>query len=262
MADRMCGQVAVITGATSGIGLACAQRYVSEGAKVMGFDLANSDAWTKLEQQGDVSLVIGDVRDSDAFQACVDSTLARWGRLDVLLTAAGVSGSLPAHMLDEETWDKTLDVNLKGTFRAIKAVLPAMMEQRSGAIITIASIEGLVGSEAGCSYNASKGGVVLLSKNIAMDYARLGIRCNAICPGFIETPLLRSILNGDSMQAFEQGLLTESKMARLGKPEEVAGAAFFLASSDASYVNGQNLVVDGGYTAGHAHGVVEMLGMT
>ena len=116
-------------------------------------------------------------------------TVAEHGRIDILVTAAGVAGGGPVHLLPVEEWDRIQNVNLRGTFLSAKVVLPSMLEQRSGSIITIASIEGLEGSEGGSPYNASKGGVVLLTKSLAMDYGRMGIRANAICPGFVETPL-------------------------------------------------------------------------
>jgi len=162
-------------------------------------------------------------------------------------------------MLEEQVWDQVIDINLKGTFLSIKAVLDTMMSQRSGSIITIASVEGINGTEGGSAYNASKGGVVLLSKNVAIDYGRMGIRCNAICPGFIDTPLLNSVM--DSLPAFKDDIQKQIKLGRFGQAGEIAGAACFLASGDASYVTGQTLVVDGGYTAGHSHGIVELLGL-
>jgi NAD(P)-dependent dehydrogenase (short-subunit alcohol dehydrogenase family) len=163
-------------------------------------------------------------------------------------------------MLDEADWEKVIDVNLKGTMLSIKAVLDTMMSQRSGSIITVASVEGINGTEGGSVYNASKGGVVLLSKNVAIDYGRMGIRCNTICPGFIDTPLLNSVL--DSMPDFKADIQKQIKLGRLGKPEEIAAAASFLASDDASYMTGQCMVVDGGYTSGHSHGIVELMGLT
>lgn len=139
--------------------------------------------------------------------------------------------------------------------------LPTMIEQRSGSLITIASVEGLEAAEGGSTYNASKGGVVLLTKNMAIDYGRLGIRANAICPGFIDTPLLQSVLGSDGFAEPRERIRLQHKLGRFGKPEEIAGAAFFFASDDASFVTGQALAVDGGYTAGHSVGVVEMMGL-
>ena len=194
-----------------------------------------------------------------AQKSIVEEVANSLGRIDILLTAAGIAGGGPVHMLDEDTWDQVLDVNLKGTMLSIKAVLETMMAQRAGSIITVSSVEGINGTEGGSAYNASKGGVVLLSKNIAIDYGRLGIRCNTICPGFIDTPLFRSV--ADAMPEFKADIQKQIKLGRLGQPEEIAGAACFLASDDASYLTGQTLVVDGGYTTGHSHGLVELLGL-
>jgi NAD(P)-dependent dehydrogenase (short-subunit alcohol dehydrogenase family) len=260
MDRRMQGMVAFVTGAGSGIGLACAARFVREGAAVAGFDLQGGSAFAEVAAGG--SFHAGDVTDAAALAAAVQATLARHGRIDVLVTAAGIADAGPVHLVEEGAWDRVLDVNLKGTFLSIKAVLPAMMAQRAGSIVTISSIEGIVGSEGGSSYNASKGGVVLLTRNVAMDYARLGIRCNAICPGFIDTPLFRNTVGHDFMKDYRESIRAQTKMQRFGKPEEIAAVAFFLAGADSSFMTGQSLVVDGGYTAGHSHGLVELMGLT
>lgn len=259
----MHGLVAVVTGAGSGIGLACAARFAREGAQVVGID-------SRAEASGfDGAIAAGaggflaraDVTRAGELADAIELARERCGRIDVLVTAAGIAEAGPVHLVGEDTWDRVLDVNLKGTFLSIKAVLPLMIAQRSGSIITIASIEGVVGSEGGSAYNASKGGVVLLTRNVAMDYARLGIRCNAISPGFIDTPLLQQTVGHDFMQDYRASIIAETKMRRFGRPEEIAGVAFFLAGPDASYMTGQNLVVDGGYTAGHSHGLVELMGL-
>ena len=158
-------------------------------------------------------------------------------------------------------WQRVQDINLKGTFLSAKAVLPTMIEQRSGSIITIASIEGLEGGEGASTYNASKGGVVILTKNLALDYGRLGIRANAICPGFIETPMFHSVLSGEAMAGVKDRIREQHKLGRFGRPEEVAGAAFFLASDDSSFVSGHALAVDGGFTAGHSVGITSLMGL-
>lgn len=253
-------KVAIITGAASGIGLACARRYATEGAIVVGIDRNLSDDWSSVESTAPHSRFHQlDVTDSAAQHAAVDATVREFGRIDVLLTAAGVGDGGPVGMLDEATWDRVIDINLKGTFLSVKAVLATMTAQRSGSIITIASVEGLNGTEGGSVYNASKGGVVLLSKNIAIDYGLMGIRCNAICPGFIDTPLLHEVM--DAMPEFKVDVVRQTKIGRFGRAEEIAGAAYFLASDDASYVTGHTLVVDGGYSAGHSHGIVQLMGL-
>jgi NAD(P)-dependent dehydrogenase (short-subunit alcohol dehydrogenase family) len=253
-------KVAIVTGAASGIGLACARRYAAEGAIVVGLDRNVSADWAPVESQALKSRFHQvDVTDGAAQRAVVEETVRDFGSIDILLTAAGVGDGGPVGMLDEETWDRVIDINLKGTFLSIKAVLDTMTAQRSGSIITIASVEGLNGTEGGSAYNASKGGVVLLSKNVAIDYGRMGIRCNAICPGFIDTPMLNDVMG--LMPELKADVVRETKIGRLGKPEEIAGAAYFLASDDSSYVTGHTLVVDGGYTAGHSHGIVQMMGL-
>jgi NAD(P)-dependent dehydrogenase (short-subunit alcohol dehydrogenase family) len=155
-----------------------------------------------------------------------------------------------------------LDVNLKGTYLVCKHALVAMVEQRAGNIVNIASIEGIEGTEGGSAYNASKGGVVLLTKNMAIDYGRMGIRVNCICPGFIDTPMLRSVMGLDVMSQVRDRYRDAHVLGRFGKPEEIASAALFLASDDGSFVTGHALVVDGGFTAGARLGVADMLGLT
>jgi NAD(P)-dependent dehydrogenase (short-subunit alcohol dehydrogenase family) len=259
---RLEGKVALVTGAASGIGFACARRYADEGAAVIGTDLAESANWDQVRASAKGSQFHQlDVRDEAAQQAAAAAALEEFGRIDVLVTAAGVAGGGPVHLLPVDAWQHVQDVNLKGTFLSAKAVLPAMMEQRSGSIITIASVEGLEGGEGASTYNASKGGVVILTKNLALDYGRLGIRANAICPGFIETPMFDSVMNGEAFAEQKERIRLQHKLGRFGRPEEIAGAAFFLASEDASFVSGQALAVDGGFTAGHSVGITGLMGL-
>jgi NAD(P)-dependent dehydrogenase (short-subunit alcohol dehydrogenase family) len=232
---RLEGKVAIVTGAGSGIGFATASRYAAEGATVVGFDLKPSDAWSQVEAAAkDARFHIGDVREEDAMAAVARDTVEAFGRIDTCVTAAGVAGGGPVHLLAVEEWDRVQDINLRGTFLSAKAVLPTMIEQRSGNIITIASVEGLEGNEGGSTYNASKGGVVLLSKNMAMDYGRVGIRVNAICPGFIETPMFEEVTGLEMMAEVKERIRFQHKLGRFGKPEEIASVAFFLASDDSS----------------------------
>jgi NAD(P)-dependent dehydrogenase (short-subunit alcohol dehydrogenase family) len=259
--SRLEGRVAIVTGAGSGIGLACAKRYVDEGAIVFGMDVVETDAWNELEKQApSVGFATTDVRDEGAVNAAVASVVETYGRIDILLTAAGVAGGGPVHLLSLEDWQRVQDINLTGTFLCCKAVLPTMIEQRSGNLITIASVEGLEAAEGGSTYNASKGGVVLLTKNMAIDYARQGIRVNCICPGFIDTPLLQDVFGNPEMKIIQDRVKDAHMLGRLGKPVEIANAALFLACEESSFVTGHSLVVDGGFTAGHRFGIGKMLG--
>lgn len=259
---RLQGKVAIVTGAASGIGLACAERYAREGAIVVGIDLNEAKNWeSSMEGAKDSLYFTLDICDYEALESAVTETVERFQKIDILCTAAGVGGGGPVHALDPDEWDRVQNVNLKGTFLCSKAVLPAMMLQRSGSIIMIASIEGIVGAEGGSTYNASKGGVIALTKNMALDYGRLGIRVNSICPGLIETPLFDSIFDNEVMKPFADKYREQHKFGRFGKPEEIAGAAYFLGSEDSSFVTGTALVVDGGFTAGHSVGMTALLGL-
>jgi NAD(P)-dependent dehydrogenase (short-subunit alcohol dehydrogenase family) len=257
---RFEGKVAFVTGAASGIGLACAQRFAAEGAAVAGLDLAESPDWKSvLEAAPGASFHVADVRDEQAQGAAVAAAQEAHGPIDILVTAAGVAGGGPVHLIDPEEWQRVQDVNLKGTFLSARVVLPSMLERRVGNIVTVASIEGLAGFEGGTTYNASKGGVVQLTRCMAMDYGRMGIRVNCICPGFIDTPLFRSVIgSGDFPEKYRERIREQHKLGRFGRPEEIAGAASFLASDDASFVTGVALPVDGGFTAGHSVGVIEI----
>ncbi len=251
MTGRLDGKVALVTGAASGIGAACAARFAAEGAEVVGADVTPGDGRLTL-----------DVRDGEGVAAAVADLVRQHGRLDVVLNAAGVAGGGAVHMIDEQEWDRVVNVNLKGTFLVGRAAIQPMMDQRSGSIINIASIEGLEGAEGGSAYNASKGGVVLLTRNMAMDYGRLGIRVNCICPGFIETPMMAAVMDLDLMSQVRERFRDQHALGRFGKPEEIAAAAAFLASDDASFVSGHALVVDGGFTAGKRLGMTELMGLT
>ncbi len=263
MGGRLNNKVALITGAGSGIGFACARRFAEEGAAIVGLDLKRNEQWHELESISDKVLFLeGDVTSLEYQQGAVGEAVERFGSVDVLVTSAGIGDAGPVHMVEEAAWQRVIDVNLSGTFFSAKAVLPQMMQQRSGSIVTVASCEGVVATEGGSSYNASKAGVVNLSKNIAIDYGRMGIRCNALCPGFIETPMFDDVLNQEFMADVKADIRAQTKLGRFGEPLEMANVALFLASDEASFVTGQAIVADGGYIAGHSHGIVEMMGLT
>jgi meso-butanediol dehydrogenase/(S,S)-butanediol dehydrogenase/diacetyl reductase len=243
---RLDGKVALVAGAASGIGAACARRFAAEGARIAGLDLQKPlDA--ALWGDGTFFRDGVDVRSEEQVRSAVAAAVARFSRIDVLVNAAGVAGGGPAHDLAEEEWDRTVDVNLKGSWLVAKHVLPSMLEHGAGSIIHLASVEGLEGLSGSLPYNASKGGVVLMTKNMALDYGPLGIRVNCLCPGLIETPLTKLVFDAEVLR---HEMVSWHALGRAGRPEEVAAAALFLASDDASFVTGHALVVDGGWTAG------------
>jgi len=250
---RLAGRLAVVTGAASGIGAACARRFAEEGATIAGLDVQKpvDDVWERVREHAPESDFREgvDVREESAVQAAIGAVVERHGRIDVLVNAAGVGGGGLAHELPVAEWDRIVDVNLKGSFLVAKHVLKQMVQQGSGNVVNLASVEGLEGISGSLPYNASKGGVVLMTKNLAIDYGEHGIRVNCLCPGLIDTPLT-ALLKEDALKSVRDQMEGFHILNRSGRPEEVAACALFLASDEASFVTGHALVVDGGWTAG------------
>lgn len=259
--DRFAGKVVLVTGSSSGLGAATVERFLSEGATVVGSDIQPPLAGAVAPS----AFTIVDVTNEAAVKTWVDDAKKTYGRIDAVCTFAGVPGGGPVHLVDQSSWDAVIGINLTGTFFTCKHVISAMLEQdpidgERGSVITVASVEGLEGTAGGSSYNASKGGVAILTKNMAIDYGRQGIRVNSICPGFIDTPMLRTLGDPEYDDMLKE-VMEEHKLRRLGRPSEIASVAAFLASADASFVSGQTIAVDGAYTAGRDHGVTRRMGL-
>lgn len=251
---RLENRVALITGGTSGIGEAVADLFAHEGAKIVitGRNESRGHAVTAriLEFGGKAIFLRTDVRKSAECKRAVDETLQAFGRLDILFNNAGVFYPQTVLECTEEEWDLQIDINLKGTFLMSKYALTPMIAQGGGVIINNSSGWGLVGGDRAVAYCASKGGVVLLTKAMAVDHGRQGIRVNCICPGDVDTPMLPedAKLRGLDWKTYLAGC-ENRPMGRIGTADEIAKAVLFLASDDSSFMTGAALVVDGGGTA-------------
>jgi NAD(P)-dependent dehydrogenase (short-subunit alcohol dehydrogenase family) len=253
---RFQDKVVVVTGAGSGIGKATALAFGREGAKMMAADIDLAAAQATAEQiksaDGQAEALQVDVSVAADVERMVTTAVERLGRLDVLVNNAGVFFQLPVVLAPEEQWDWLMSINLKGVFLGCKYAVPQMIRQGKGAIVNTASIAGLRGFGGYGTYGAAKGGVVQLTKALAVEVARVGIRVNCVCPGIIETAMLdRGVAEmGLDRTAFVQLAGAAHPMGRIGRPEEVAAAILFLASDDASFITGIALSVDGGLWAG------------
>jgi NAD(P)-dependent dehydrogenase (short-subunit alcohol dehydrogenase family) len=244
-------KVAVVTGGGSGIGEATACLFGTEGARVVVADIrldaAQAIAQTITAAGGIALAVRADVTQAREVEALMHTAVHTYGGLDILFNNAGIGLQGNVIELSEADWDRVMDLNLKGVFLGCKYGIPAMIVRGGGSIINTASIMGLVGGSLSAVYPATKGAVVILTKNAALDYARHNIRVNCVCPGHIETPLLRRLF--DHQPERREELVQQYPMGRLGQAHEVAQCVLFLASDEASFVTGSALVVDGGYTA-------------
>lgn len=249
MSKDLSGKVAIVTGAGSGIGQAIAKVFAQEKAKVLVADFnidGGQDTVSQITAAGrDAVFCQTDVSQSDQVKKMVDTAIKNFGRVDILVNNAGVYLPNDILNLSEEEWQKTIDIDLKGVYLGAKFALPQMIKQGKGKIINIASIAGIVGFRGSAVYCAAKGGVVNLTREMALDYGSQKININAIAPGVIKTNMTKEILADKKMTA---GLLASIPLGRFGEPEDIAYLALYLASDVSDYVTGQIFTIDGGYT--------------
>ena len=244
MTDRLKGKACVITGAASGIGATTAELFETEGATVVGVDLAEDSV-------GSLKLA-ADVTDEDAVKGVYARTREEYGRVDVLFNNAGISPEDDASVLDTslEAWQRVQDVNLKSVFLCCKHGIPHLLESGGGSVINTASFVAVMGAAVSqVSYTATKGGVLAMSRELGVELAERGVRVNAICPGPVNTPLLKELFAKDPEKAAKR--LVHLPMGRFAEPEEIARGALFLASDDSSYVTASTFLVDGGLSAAY-----------
>jgi NAD(P)-dependent dehydrogenase (short-subunit alcohol dehydrogenase family) len=254
MTENLDGKTALVTGAGSGIGRAASLAYATSGARVVVTDvnIEGGEETVQMikESGGEAILVHADVSRPTDTEAMVNQAVKAFGSLDYAFNNAGIGGGRDRHLTAdylEEDWDRVMAINLKGVWLCMKAEIPQMLKQGKGAIVNTASIAGLVGLSGTVAYVAAKHGVAGLTKAAAMEYAKSGIRVNAVCPGYIETPLIEGVF--DQVEGYKETLESRHPLGRLGQPDEIASAVLWLSSDAASFVTGHNMTVDGGYVA-------------
>lgn len=238
------GKVAIVTGASSGIGKAIAERYSWEGADVVVADVNQEDG-EELAEQIDGVFMECDVSNWENVKQVVEDTVEKYGKLDIIVNNAGIGSVETIEEMGIEDYETIRSVDLDGVVYGCKAAAPHLKETE-GTIINMASIYGLVGDVGATAYNAAKGGVVNLTRSVADDLAQYNVRVNSICPGFVDTPMTEDALEEEE---FREHVIGQTPLGRVAEPDEIASAALFLASDEASYITGVNLPVDGGWTS-------------
>lgn len=252
MTKQFEGKVALVTGASSGIGRASALAFAREGAKVIVADVlveGGEETVRMIKEAGGEALFVKtDVSKTSEVENLIHKAVETYGRLDCASNNAGIEGqSAPTADCSEENWDRTININLKGAWLCMKYEIPQMLKQGGGAIVNTASVAGLVGFQGLPAYSASKGGIIQLTRVAALEYAKAGIRVNAVCPGVIRTSMVERLQGGQAEA--EAGFIAMEPVGRMGKPEEIAEAIVWLCSDAASFVTGHPMVVDGGLVA-------------
>lgn len=251
MGERLAGKICIVTGAGSGIGRATAIRLAEEGALVTCVDVVPEGVHETADQIGEAAFVeVADVSDDAQVRGYTDRTVARWGRLDVAFNNAGVNLPTVFHEAPDDLIERTIAVNLKGTIYGCRAAIPHMLEGGGGSIINTGSVNSLVSEPFLSIYAATKGAILMLSRSIALDYAKQGIRCNCLCPGWVDTPV--NYAHAEMLGGLEKVYATIDSfqpIGRPGEPREIANVVLFLASDESSFMTGSAVVADGAMTA-------------